>query len=133
MRDNNHISINGRLVKDATLKTFDNGGAIVQFTIAVNSTKKEGDKYVDVGKFFMVKHRGKNLDKLASFLVKGKQVSLEGYLDQDKWTGKDGQQNSMVLIVAEHIQLMGGSTNATPSETYDDGDFTEEFSEDIPF
>lgn len=79
------------------------------------------------------------MEKLASYMTKGKQISVLGHLDQDKWE-KDGKQNSMIYIVADKIQLLGsgsskGNDGEQPSESYQNNDYSgeETFPEDVPF
>lgn len=40
-------------------------------------------------------------------MTKGKQVSIRGYLKQERWE-KDGQKQSRVVINCEEIELLGG-------------------------
>ena len=42
MTDNNVLSINGRLVREAELKFTSSGTAILKFSIAVNRSVKKG-------------------------------------------------------------------------------------------
>lgn len=134
MKDTNKVIEIGHLVKDAELKSLSDDFGVIQFTIGVNTTKKSGDKFVDEGNFFTVKKYGKKQEKLASMLTKGKQVCVEGFLHQDRWE-KDGQKNSMIVIYAENLQLLGGGNLPQSHETYQDGDFQEDIpgGEDIPF
>lgn len=136
MTDNNSLVINGRLVKDAELHNFSEKSSVIQFSICCNNQKKEGDKWVDKPCFYTVKKYGGNQEKLAAYLTKGKSVSIVGYLDQDKWE-KDGKQNTLTYIVAEKLQMFGGSKkDSEPAQTvYDnpsDQEF-QEFPEDVPF
>lgn len=127
MKDVNSVIEIGRLVKDAELKKFNEENGVIQFCIAVNTTTKKDGQYTDVANFFNVKRYGKNLDKLTSMLVKGKQVAVSGYLQQDRWE-TDGKKNSAIVIVAEDLELLGGgnSNNAVSSST-------EGFHEDLPY
>lgn len=132
MKDINTVTEIGRLTKDSTIHTFENGSAVIQFTIAVNNTKKEGDKFVDVPCFIPVKYYGKNLDKLSGYLTKGKQVAVSGYLSQDKWE-KDGKQNSVTFITAESVELCGSTKKEDQRdqpELPDEGVYVQE---NIPF
>ena len=48
------------------------------------------------------------------YLVKGKQVGVDGELRQDRWE-QDGQNRSKVEIVANNIQLLGGGPGGANS------------------
>jgi single-strand DNA-binding protein len=111
MNDLNHVSIIGRLTRDAELKTTSGGLAIGKFAIAVNRRKKQGDSWADEASFFEVALFGKSAEALAKYLVKGKQVGIEGSLVQDRWE-QDGQARARVGIIADSVQLLGGGENA---------------------
>ena len=64
--------------------------------------------------FFDVTIWGKTAENLKPYLVKGKQIAVDGYLKQDRWQ-KDGQNFSKVNIVANSVQLLGGGTAAPES------------------
>lgn len=134
MVDTNKVVEVGRLVRDAQVKSISENFEVMEFDIAVNTTKKDGDKFVDEANYFRVKQKGKNLSKLGQYLLKGKQVVVSGYLKQDRWE-KDGQKNSMVYIVSENTQLVGGkSDNSTASEAAPYNDYSDGgFPEDCPF
>jgi single stranded DNA-binding protein len=104
----------GRLTKDAELKYTQDGSAIAKFSIAVNRRKgKDGTEKVD---FFDVTAWGKMAEGLMQYLIKGKQVSIEGRLQQDRWTDEAGAQHSRIGIVADNIQLLGGTRVDLPPQ-----------------
>jgi single-strand DNA-binding protein len=161
MADVNHVVLVGRLTRDAELKYTTNGFPISTFSLAINRRRKNGEQWVEEANFFDVTLYGKTAEALKAYLVKGKQVAVEGELRQDRWE-QDGQPRSKVLISANNIQLLGGGNSSgggaagsygsgaadsapprqgAASGGYGSGNvgggFTtptvEEFSEDIPF
>ena len=50
---------------------------------------------------------GRLAEALTPYLVKGKQIGVEGELRQNRWE-QDGQPRSRVEINANNIQLLGG-------------------------
>lgn len=111
MNDLNSVTIIGRLTRDAELKYSASGLAIAKFAIATNRKKKQGDEWVDEASFIDITLFGKSAEALGKYLVKGKQVAIQGALHQDLWE-QDGQARSKVGIIAESIQLLGGGENA---------------------
>lgn len=104
--DINSITIVGRLTKDCDLAYTTGGTAVGKFSIACNRMKgKDGSVPVD---YFDVALFGKQAESLKQYLVKGKQVAIQGKLQQDRWKGKDGTNHSKVSIVADTVQLIGG-------------------------
>jgi single-strand DNA-binding protein len=97
----------GRLTRDATLTYTSGGMAICKFAIAVNARVKQGESWADEASFFDVTVFGKAAEAINQYLVKGKQVAVDGRLKQDRWE-KDGQNHSRVVINADNVQLLGG-------------------------
>ncbi|QQO08075.1 single-stranded DNA-binding protein [Breznakiella homolactica] len=108
MADLNHVVLIGRLTRDAELKYTASGQAVCKFSIAVNRRRKSGDQWVDEANFFDIVLWGRQGESLNQYLVKGKPVAIDGELRQDRWE-QDGQNRSKVEIVANNIQLLGGS------------------------
>lgn len=108
MADVNHVILIGRLTRDAELKYTSGGMAVCKFAIAVNKRRKQGEQWVEEANFFDIVLWGRSGESLNQYLVKGKQVAVEGELHQNRWE-KDGQTQSKVEIVANNVQLLGGS------------------------
>jgi single-strand DNA-binding protein len=130
--DVNRVILIGRCTRDAELKYTSGGMAVCKFAIAVNRRKKNGDQWVDEASFFDVVAWGKIGEALNQYLVKGKQVAVEGELHQNRWE-QDGQSRSKVEINADNIQLLGGGTEQTePAPSRQQG-FQDDFPGGIPF
>jgi len=103
----NHVVLVGNLTRNAELKYTNSGMAISTFSIAVNQRRKKDDQWVDEAHFFDIEYFGKAAEAVNQYLVKGKQVGVEGSLRQDRWE-KDGQARSKVKITASNLMLLGG-------------------------
>lgn len=110
MPDVNHVILIGRLTRDAELKYTTGGAAVAKFAIAVNRRRKNGEQWVDEANFFDVELWGRLAESLNAYLVKGKQVAVEGELRQNRWE-QDGQTRSKVLVNATNLNLLGGGQN----------------------
>jgi single-strand DNA-binding protein len=146
MADINHVVLVGRLTRNAELKYTNSGAAVSKFSIAINQRRKKDDQWVDESHFFDIVFWGKGAEAINQYLVKGKQVGIEGQLRQDRWE-QDGQSRSRVEIFATNVMLLGGGGGAsggprTPqaSESRGGADFPEGeaspeggFHDDIPF
>ena len=108
MVDLNHVVLIGRLTRDAELKSIANGQSVCKFSIAVNRRKKNGDQWEDEPNFFDIVVWGRQGESLHPYLIKGKMVGVDGELRQDRWQ-QDGQNRSKVEIIANYLQLLGGS------------------------
>ncbi|GMO50574.1 MAG: single-stranded DNA-binding protein [Treponemataceae bacterium] len=116
MSDVNRVIVIGRLTRDAELKYTQAGFAISNFSVAVNRRRKNGEQWVDEANYFDVSLFGKQAETLKPYLVKGKQIAVEGELKQDRWE-QDGQPRSKVVISASNVQLLGGGQGAPGGQT----------------
>ncbi|MDR1429561.1 MAG: single-stranded DNA-binding protein [Spirochaetaceae bacterium] len=106
MADINRALLSGRLTRDAELKYTAGGQAVCKFSIAVNRRRKNGDQWVDEPNFFDVVLWGRQGEALNQYLIKGKTVTVDGELRQDRWE-QDGQNRSKIEVVANTIVLGG--------------------------
>ena len=132
MTDINSVTIVGRLTRDLNgsdqreYAFTPNGQARANISIAVNRSRKQGDQWVDEANFFNVTIWGKTAENLLPYLKKGKQICVEGYLQQDRWQDKTtGQTRSNVSIVANNVQLLGGNSGNGGSQS--SGGYTQKF------
>ncbi|MBN2553619.1 MAG: single-stranded DNA-binding protein [Spirochaetales bacterium] len=141
MADINEVVLVGRLTRDVELKYTNTGFAIANLSLAVNRRVKKDDTWQDEGNFFNCVLIGKRAEALAQYLVKGKQIGIQGELRQDRWE-QDGQPRSRVEIFVNNIQLLGSrgadqGTRSAPSrqEQYSAPDIpqADDFDDDIPF
>lgn len=107
MADINTVILVGRLTRDSELKYTSGGAPVAKFGLAVNRRRKVGDQWEEEANFFDVVVWGRVAEALNQYLVRGKQVGVEGELRQDRWE-QDGQKRSRVEIVASNIMLLGG-------------------------
>ncbi len=106
--DVNHVVLVGRLTRDAELRYTNSGLAISKFSIAVNRRKRSGEQWEDEASFFDITYFGKAAEAVNQYLGKGKQIAVDGELRQNRWE-QDGQARSKVEVVANNVQLLGGS------------------------
>jgi len=109
MTDINSVVLVGRITKDVgsderSFSYVGNGTAKAVVNIAVNRGVKKGDKWEDETSFFDVVIWGKTAESLKPKLIKGRQITVSGYLKQDRWE-KDGQKQSRVQIIAEQVEV----------------------------
>jgi single-strand DNA-binding protein len=105
--DINSVSLTGRLVRDAELKTTPNGKDLVNFTLASN-TEKDHTDFIDCTVW--------GAEKIRQYLVKGKRIAITGKMRHETWE-KDGQKHSRVKVstTSFNVCLMDGGTTPTPA------------------
>jgi single-strand DNA-binding protein len=144
MRDINRVVLVGRLTRDAVFKVTNSGLQICNFSVAVNRTRKDGDQFVDEANFFDCEYFGRSAEAVNRYLVKGKQVAVDGELRHQRWE-QDGQPRSKVVVHVRELQLLGGGdrgssggadrrseppNSSTPQQSNDTGS---SFEDDVPF
>ena len=113
MTDLNHVIEIGRLTRDISERDFaytTGGTARLNLSIAVNRSEKRNGAWQDKVSYFDATIWGKTAENIRPCLHKGKQIAIDGYLDQQRWE-KDGQKFSKVVIIADSVQLLGGNEN----------------------
>ena len=106
--DINSVILIGRVVHNIKeLKYTTNNTAIMELSIAVNKNK-------DKASFFDICVFGKLAETIKPYIVKGKQIAVQGTLEQQTWE-KDSKKHSKVVIIANSIQLLGSKQDSTPS------------------
>ena len=107
-RSLNKVMLLGHLGKDAETKFTPSGVARSTFTIATNRRWKDqqsGEWKEETDWHSVVLWRSENL---ANYLLKGKQVYVEGRLQTRSYEDKDGQKRYMTEVVADDLILLGG-------------------------
>jgi single-strand DNA-binding protein len=143
MNDLNNINVIGRMTRDISERDFaytTGGTARLNLSIAVNRSAKKNGAWTDIVSYFDVTVWGKTAENIKPYIHKGKQIAVDGYLDQQRWE-KDGQNYSKVVIIADSVQLLGGNENGhqsapqaqQPAGVYKSAGIGDDFPEDIPF
>ena len=137
MADLNKVILIGRTTHEIDERSFGyttGGTARLNISIAVNRREKRNGEWADRVSYFDVTIWGKAAENIKSYLHKGKQIAVDGYLDQQRWE-KDGQKYSKVCIIADNVQLLGGKNEGAPQQAqgYNDAGSGDDFPEDVPF
>ena len=117
MADINHVTLVGRLTRDAELKYANSGQAVSNISLAVNQRRRRDDQWVDEAHFFDCVVWGRTAEVLNQYLTKGKQVGIEGQLRQNRWE-QEGRTRSRVEISVNNIQLLGGRNDGQPRDDH---------------
>lgn len=126
----NKVTLIGNLGRDPEVRSFSNGGKVVNLRIA--TTEKWKDKNTGERKerteWHSVAIFNEALVRIAEqYLKKGSSVYIEGQLETRKWQDQSGQDRYSTEIVLRpfngNIVLLGGRGDASGSGggSYDDG------------
>lgn len=105
MRSVNKVILIGNLGKDAETKFTPSGIAKTTFSVATSRRWKQGDEWKEATDWTnVVLWRN---EKVGNYLLKGKQVYVEGRLETRSWE-QDGQKRYATEVVADEVILLGG-------------------------
>jgi single-strand DNA-binding protein len=105
-----HAAFEGRLGRDAELRTTKQGKPWLSFSLALD-TEGEEDAAIT---WVRVAYFDEDAGSLA--LQKGVEVYCEGRLRLDTWTGKDGLERTGLSVVAWRIVPLGQIGRNWPSK-----------------
>jgi single-strand DNA-binding protein len=107
-RSVNKVILVGNLGKDAETKFTTSGTAVTKFPIATSRRWKDqqsGEWKEETDWHNVILWRAENL---ANYLLKGKQVYVEGRLQTRNYDDKEGKKVYVTEVVAEDVILLGG-------------------------
>jgi single-strand DNA-binding protein len=115
-RSVNKVILIGNLGRDAETKFTPSGTSVTRFPIATTRNWKDqqsGEWKEETNWTNVTVWRQENL---ANYLVKGKQVYVEGRLQTRSYDDKDGKKVYATEVVAEDVILLGGRGDAAQGE-----------------
>lgn len=124
-RSLNKVQLIGNLTRDPELRYTPSGAAVCTFGLATNRswTTDTGEKHEEP-EFHRIVAWNKLAELCSQFLVKGRQIYVEGRLQTRNWTTQENQQRSTTEIVIDNMILLdrghgtagGGRQEETESE-----------------
>jgi len=111
------VSLTGRLTKDPQQKNWQ-GTTVVSFTVAVNTTKKEDDKYI--ADFYNVSIWGKSGEFIFPRVAKGSLVQVYGDLILQPYKDKNNVEQKSLSVRATDVLPLSPVANAKKDENDDD-------------
>lgn len=111
----NKVILVGNLGKDPEVRSMNNGGEVVSFSLATSESwndKQSGEKR-DKTEWHNVVIFNENLGRIAKqYLRKGSSCYVEGQLQTRKWTDNDGRDRYTTEVVLQRFRgeltLLGG-------------------------
>lgn len=124
--------LSGNLTRDAELN---GSGRVLSFSVACNRREKGQDgEYEDKPHYFDCKILGNRAAPLEGLLTKGRGVTVQGDLVQERWE-KDGQKRSAVRVLVREVVPHGSKADAASSGESSGGGAQSTMADDpdIPF
>lgn len=98
----------GRVGRDPETRYMANGDAVVNFSLATSSRKKDG---VDDTQWHRITAYGKLADVIGQYIRKGSLMYLEGSIKYGKYQDKNGNEKNTVDIIANQMQMLGNKSD----------------------
>ena len=105
----NKVLLMGNLTRDIEMRNLPSGMAVAAFGLAVNRKWKnqQGEQQEEVT-FIDLEAFGKPAEVMNQFLRKGSGVFIEGRLQLDQWTDKEGNKRQKMKVVVNEFQFIDG-------------------------
>jgi single-strand DNA-binding protein len=111
------VILAGNLTRDPQLSYLPSNTPVAEFGLAINRKWKsqngemrEETCFVDCSCF------GKQAETLNQYMSKGRPLLVEGRLQFQQWTAKDGTKRSKLKVIVEQFQFLGGGGGGRAAE-----------------
>jgi single-strand DNA-binding protein len=112
----NKIIVIGNLGRDPELRYTPQGDAVCDFSIATNEKKRDkAGELQDVTTWFKITLWGRKAETASKYLTKGKSVYVEGRLQIEEWTDRDGNKRFTLVVQGNDMQFIGGDNRGEDS------------------
>lgn len=104
----NKVQLIGHVGQEPEIKSFGEGKKVANITLATNDyyINAKGEKVEDT-QWHKIKAWGKVADIIEKYVVKGKEIAIEGKLIYSDYQDKDGNKRYVTEVVANDILLLG--------------------------
>ena len=104
----NKVQLIGNLGNSPEVRTFDGGGKMARFSMATNESYRnaQGERVTDTQWHNLIAW-GKLADIAERFLIKGKEVAVEGKLINRSYNDKEGNKRYVTEIQVNELLLLG--------------------------
>ena len=104
----NKVQLIGNLGNSPEVRTFDGGRKMARFSMATNESYRnaQGERVTDTQWHNLIAW-GKLADIAEQFLIKGKEVAVEGKLINRSYSDKEGNKRFVTEIQVNELLLLG--------------------------
>lgn len=112
----NKVILVGRLGKDPELKYTTSSKAVVNFSLATSEywTSQDGQKQ-EKTTWHNIVAWGKQAEVINEYCRKGKQLYIEGRIDNRSWDKDDGTKGYISEVVVQNFQFLGSRDSGSGS------------------
>lgn len=104
----NRVILMGRLARDPEVRYTQSGKAVATFTIAVDRRgRRSADGQQPTADFIPVVAWDKLAELCGNYLVKGRQVLVEGRMQVRSYDAQDGSKRYVTEVIVENMEFVG--------------------------
>lgn len=117
----NRVTLIGNLGRDPEMRYLPSGEAVASFSVATTEQWKDksGAKQERTD-WHRVEFIGRTAEVCGEYLKKGMPVYVEGRIQYDKWTDKEGVEKTLTKIRGDRMQMLGGRSGGGSDAAYED-------------
>ena len=109
----NKVILTGRLARDPEVRYTQSGKAVASFALAVNRrfsrNNNDGQPTAD---FIPIVVWDKLAEFCGNYLIKGRQISVEGRMQVRNYDAQDGSKRYVTEVVANEIEFLDSKSSA---------------------
>lgn len=102
----NNLQILGRIATEVKLEVSQSGVKYMRLNIVYNKNIKVGDEWQQKSHFFPCSAFGYVAEKIANHFKKGDRILINGALEQNTYTDKDGNVQSKLAIMIAEVDII---------------------------
>lgn len=136
----NKVIAIGNLGADPESRFLPSGAQVCNFSIAITESwkDKQTGEQKERTEWMNIEVWGNTAEACQTYLFKGSQCYVEGKLQTDKWTDKEGKDRWTTKVRADNVQFLGSPKDVqrapAPAPVQEGANRPQEsFDDDIPF
>jgi len=104
----NSVQLIGRLGQDPEIISFEDGNKMAKFSLATDDSykDKEGNK-VERAQWHNIIVRGGLVKVVEEYVVKGKEIAIEGKLTNRSYDTQEGEKRYVTEILVNELLMLG--------------------------
>jgi len=103
----NNVMLAGRLTRDPEIRKTPSGTSVADIGLAVNERfKNKSGEWEERVVFVDAVCWGKQAETIGKYLQKGRGILIEGALQMNDWTTKDGEKRSKLRVLCQQFQFI---------------------------
>ena len=104
----NHVQLIGHVGQDPEIKSFEGNKKFANLSIATKENyKNEKGEKVEETQWHRITAWGKTAEIIEKYVVKGKEIAVEGKLRHRSYDDKNGDKKYVTEIVISELVLLG--------------------------